>query len=321
MASDRNAFLVLGMHRSGTSAFAGTLGHLGLVLPAELMAPDPANANGYFESWELAKLHNRMLRAGASAWDDWSPIPDSWFDQPSAATHAKRVGAFLEREFSRARNFAIKDPRICRVVPIWQQALKRFDASVRVILPLRHPAAVTRSLAARDGVLLGEAHLLWLRYMLDAERATRDVPRVFVTFEALLEDWRAAIDRVATRLDFAWPRAMSEAAPEIDTFLQPRLRHHRVPPLDRGASGPAGLLALEAWEVLAAFTRREPAPDAIAHLDRLRGRLDRIPSAYALPFGIGAVAGPMVRMISRLRVKPGPAKEILESRRPAETGK
>lgn len=35
----RTALIVLGMHRSGTSALAGVLGHLGAALPQDLMAP------------------------------------------------------------------------------------------------------------------------------------------------------------------------------------------------------------------------------------------------------------------------------------------
>ena len=71
--------------------------HLGLTLPRELMAPDPSNAHGYFESWELAGLHNRVLGAAGSRWDDPSPIADAWFEGPSARACAGEIVGLLDR--------------------------------------------------------------------------------------------------------------------------------------------------------------------------------------------------------------------------------
>ena len=302
-ASDRNALLVLGMHRSGTSAFAGTLSRLGLCLPAKLMAPGPGNANGYFESWELARLHNTMLRTAATRWDDWSPISDEWFRQPQAAVYANRIAEFLEREFAGAKNFLIKDPRICRVVPVWRDALSRFGARPLVVVPLRHPAAVAQSLTARDGFTPGESHLLWLRHMLDAERATRDLPRVFVAFDELLEDWRETVSVIAARLEWAWPRPPAYAASEIDHFLDEGLRHHRPWQFRPKASDRKTLLALEGWEAFRELARRGATPDIISHLNALRDQLSRIPSTYRLPLGIGAIAGQVFHQVSKLRLR------------------
>jgi hypothetical protein len=299
----RNAFLVLGMHRSGTSAFAGTLARLGLSLPAELMAPDPANANGYFESWELAGLHNAMLRAAASGWDDWSPISDEWFGRAAATNYARPITVFLEREFADATNFVIKDPRICRVVPVWRDALTRFGAKLRVVLPLRHPAAVAQSLMTRNGFLPSESYLLWLRHTLDAERATRDLPRAFVAFDELLDDWRSAVTAIAARLAITWPRSLADAAPEIEVFLEPRLRHHLPRHSCPDVADRTSQLAFEAWEEFGALSRGTAAPDTISRLDALREELDRIPSAYRLPLGFGAIAGPAMRLVSRLRLR------------------
>jgi len=299
----RDVILVLGMHRSGTSAFAGTLACLGLALPARLMAADTANASGYFESWELASLHNAMLRTAKSRWDDWSPIADDWFAERTARGFAGRIVEFLDREFAGAANFVIKDPRICRVVPVWRDALARFGANPHVVLPLRHPVAVAQSLMARDGFLPAESYLLWLRHILDAERATRDLPRVFVSFDDLVGDWRGTVDAIAARFGISWPRSMSEAAPNIERFLDPRLRHHLPLEGRAGVADRTTLFTLEAWELLGELARRKAAPDLFPRLDALRERLDRIPSNYRLPLGIGPFAGRIVHLISRLRVK------------------
>lgn len=293
----RTAFLVVGMHRSGTSALAGTLGRLGLSVPADLMAASPANANGYYESGELALLHNRVLRSAGSRWDDWAPIAPSWFESAAAGTHAGDITRFLDRHFARAASFVVKDPRICRVVPLWRQALKAFGAEPRIVIPLRHPDCVARSLAARDGLLASEANLLWLRHLLDAERATRDLPRVFVSYDSLLSDWRPSLAALEARFDYRWPRSPDEAAEDIQRFLDPKLRHHRSTGLGAGREDRAAKLASRGWHLFGGLAQKPEA--SAAELDSLREELDRIPSPRRFPLGLGTAASHVVHMIAR----------------------
>lgn len=57
----RTALVVLGMHRSGTSALIGVLGLLGADLPQDLMPPTTANPRGYFESMKAYRLNDALL--------------------------------------------------------------------------------------------------------------------------------------------------------------------------------------------------------------------------------------------------------------------
>src|SRR4051812_3546430 len=54
----RTAYLVLGMHRSGTSAVTQLLALAGANLPENVMAGDEHNAKGYFEPWKIAILND-----------------------------------------------------------------------------------------------------------------------------------------------------------------------------------------------------------------------------------------------------------------------
>lgn len=69
-APARTAYLVLGMHRSGTSALANLLALAGADLPREVMPADAHNARGYFEPWRIAVFNDRRLAAAGTAWDD-----------------------------------------------------------------------------------------------------------------------------------------------------------------------------------------------------------------------------------------------------------
>ena len=59
-------------------------------------------------------------------------------------------------------------------------------------------------------------------------KGPRKLPRVFVEFDALLEDWRSTAKRVGDELSLVWPRQSALAELEIDRFLSERHRHHWI---------------------------------------------------------------------------------------------
>ena len=64
-AAKPSVLLVLGMHRSGTSALAGTFSQLGLRLGDELMpATADANPKGYFEHVQRSLLEGKRKPCG-----------------------------------------------------------------------------------------------------------------------------------------------------------------------------------------------------------------------------------------------------------------
>jgi hypothetical protein len=99
----------------------------------------------------------------------------------------------------------LKDPRVCRRVPLYRWLLGEMGADVRVVLALRDPAAVAASLHRRNQLSAGYAGLLWASHMLAAERDTRDLPRIAVDYDDLVANPRAAARRVAGLLAGAVP--------------------------------------------------------------------------------------------------------------------
>src|SRR4051812_26655770 len=71
-AASTNAILVLGMHRSGTSALASLLASMGAFAgdQSELLLPHPQdNPAGYWERRELMLAHDAFFLAIGRAWD------------------------------------------------------------------------------------------------------------------------------------------------------------------------------------------------------------------------------------------------------------
>ncbi len=219
----RHALIVLGMHRSGTSVLTRFVGALGAALPAD---PNPAaadNPEGYHEPAGLVMVHDALLRAADSAWFDTRPF--DLFALPPAVLKAiaARMQAALQVSFAEAPCFVVKDPRSCRFVPLLRDVLAGLGARASAVLALREPAEVAASLGHRDGISPRYAGLLWARHMIDAELATRDLPRTMVSYDELLVGWRGVAARVVALAPLAAPPA-DEA--EILGILRPDLRHH-----------------------------------------------------------------------------------------------
>src|ERR1700755_132149 len=102
-ASARTAYLVLGMHRSGTSAVTQVLALAGASLPENVMAGDEHNAKGYFEPWKIAILNDERLRAGGAAGNDIFAFPYRPLSIKDERTWLNRAETLFEQEYAEVR--------------------------------------------------------------------------------------------------------------------------------------------------------------------------------------------------------------------------
>lgn len=225
--TDRVALLVLGMHRSGTSLTAGLLRQLGFAFGPQLMAATPDNPAGYFEDTAIVELHDRCLNQLGSGWADARPLPPQWLESAAAAQLTRDLSALLRRSYAGPPVFVVKDPRLCRLLPVWRRVLVERSVEPRCILVWRHPAQVAASLAARDGLDPDAAAVLWLRYLLEAERNSRGLRRTEIRQPELLHDPSGAMSRVLAELDLPLPTATASPRGALDAFVAPDLHRQR----------------------------------------------------------------------------------------------
>lgn len=229
MTNKRKAIVVLGMHRSGTSAITRVLGLLGLGLPERLMSPvSENNETGFWESSAIAETHDRLLAEVGSSWDDCLRFPRAFYGSEAARNYSAEMIDILNRDFPSDIDLVIKDPRICRLLPFWIDILDQFGADPFFVLISRHPLEVAASLARRDHFPEARSLHLWLRHTLDMEHDTRGQPRSLITYDELLENWRTTVGKISTDLGVAWPKTVDQVRPDVDEFLSPSLRHHRL---------------------------------------------------------------------------------------------
>jgi hypothetical protein len=270
----RRAILVLGMHRSGTSAFGGVINALGAAVPKTLMSPNEWNPRGYFESAALFLAHDELLASAGSDWHDWRQINPQWFRSQAAERHRQKIKATLIEEFGDEPLILIKDPRVCRFIPFFLSLLAELEVTPVAILPVRNPLEVAYSLKQRDAIALPKSILLWLRHMLEAEFHSRHLPRCFLSYEGFLSDWRLHADRASEKTGIEWPSYSDRSDVAINEFLTPDLRHQRVSFEELKNRSDVMPLAHEAYDILADIAAGGENQQLLDRLDFVRAKFD-----------------------------------------------
>src|SRR5580692_5095072 len=156
--------MVLGMHRSGTSALTRLLALRGATLPEDMIRPGVDNEIGFWEPRQIVAIHDEILQSAGSSWDDVAALPHAWFSSDVASRFRQRLGVALDRTFGDAPLFALKDPRLCLLLPLWLSLLDERGIAPLPVISVRNPLEVAASLGRRDSFSESKSLLLWLKY-------------------------------------------------------------------------------------------------------------------------------------------------------------
>lgn len=266
----RTCLLVLGMHRSGTSALAETLIRLGARGPTNPLPSNKWNERGYGESAEVMRANEQILAGFSSSWRDWSRIVDLGAPSDQGGEIVDLIREVVRKEYGDAQLFVVKDPRICRLLPLWVRALKEERVEIKILISLRQPEDVANSLRKRDEMGLMWGRLLWLRHVLDAERESRGLPRSFLNYEDLLENWHKEIDRITRELGISWPIDEKTMQLNMENLIDSALRNHNLESLeDAPCSEQVARWIDRCYSNMQNFRHRVAEKDAMASLDTL----------------------------------------------------
>ena len=249
-ASSAKALLVTGMHRSATSSLMRVCNLLGVRLVGDQMPPDQDNPQGYWEPTEVVNAHELLLADLGRSWHDRRPLPPGWLETNAAERWRARILDVIAADCKGVAVWGLKDPRLCRLLPLWIQIVERLDSKPYVLHLFRHPDQVAASLRNRDSYPVDTPYELWLRYVMDMERDSRPYPRAFISYEALLADWRGVLTAAAEQMGFLWPYKMDEVAGEVDAFLNLGRRRQRGKAIEEVEQTEAAKDARELYKAL-----------------------------------------------------------------------
>ncbi|MFC3322104.1 sulfotransferase family protein [Mesorhizobium cantuariense] len=280
----RTCIVVLGMHRSGTSALTRAISLLGAELPKNMLGANPTNETGHWEPLRLMELHDRMLAEASSRWDDWRPFEPSDLGASRLHFYTAEIERLIDEEYGSAPLFVLKDPRISRFVPLYADIMERMHVDVRYVLIERNPLAVIASLAKRDRFTMCFSALLWLRHGLEAERATRGRPRVFLSYEDMLDDWQDGIEAITSALGINWPRSEMEWQATLSNHFSENHRHHVASAYQLEADPDINDWIKQAYRAMKALEKDPADGAAMLQLDTVRGSFDSLSTVFGDAF-------------------------------------
>src|SRR5690606_12071113 len=216
---------------------------------------------GHWEDSFAVELHDRLLSQFGATWDSPFALPRDWLDSAQGTEAVAGIAGYLKRDRALHPVWASKDPRLCLFAPAWTRAASEADMPLAAVMVLRDPAEVAGSLAARDGIARGRGLLLWLEYAIAAADAAQALPVAVLDYQDLLDDWRAAVGRIAALPGMSQLGSRDAAVDAaVSAFLDPSRRHQRRQPTEA-----LPVLVDRSWQVLRGAAGNGRLDAAVGH--------------------------------------------------------
>ncbi|NWQ42672.1 sulfotransferase family protein [Bacillus sp. EB106-08-02-XG196] len=151
-------FLVLCLHRSGSSATAGVMHLLGIHMGDRLLQATKHNQKGHFENVEFVQLNQEILRSVNSSWNK-PPLQGKITETKISVS---KIRTFIEK--NQKPIWGLKDPRTLLTFELWKPYLEE-AADITYVFVHRPFEASVRSLANRDRNTIGTANLILIPYL------------------------------------------------------------------------------------------------------------------------------------------------------------
>jgi hypothetical protein len=195
---DKRPWVVLGMHRSGTSAVSGALNKLGIYFGPEekFFVADSNNESGYFELEDLTATHHETLQAFQLR--PWSveSMPINWRERPLASPIIHDLVQYFSSTFTGKGAWGFKQPMTTLLMPLYAEVFKRLKLQPSYIICVRNPLETLES--ERNWAFEHKKRLLaplaeraigtWLRYTLGALKECPNACTAIVLYDELLRD-------------------------------------------------------------------------------------------------------------------------------------
>lgn len=146
------------------------------------------------------RIHDQLLAALGARWDRPCAVPATWLNEPATKTAEARLHGLILDFCLKANTFAIKDPRACLFMPLWQRVAQLTGCRLAILQTSRKREAICQSLVTRNGWLPDRALDVWNGYEAAINRWDPALPVVVMPFPDGLwqsEEW----ERVARALN------------------------------------------------------------------------------------------------------------------------
>ncbi len=181
----KKCFVVLGMHRSGTSCLTGCLQEAGLAAD-NVDNYNNYNSKGNRENVVAQRINRDLLNENKSAWDN--PIGILKSNQ----NLADKRDQFVEKMNNEHNHWVMKDPRLLLTLPFWKKSLP----VTQFLGTFRHPLKVALSLLQRDNLSIKKSLSLWIHYNQKLLLEFQSKPFPIICFDLKAEEYKAKLRQI-----------------------------------------------------------------------------------------------------------------------------
>jgi len=186
-----NIFLIAGCHRSGSSLIANIVNHCGIYMGDDLMEPDNANPDGFYEDWDFVKLNNKLLSASEGSWNIKPKL-----DITKTIFDSEMIEYIKE---NKKDIWALKDNRLAYTFPAWEPYLE----NIHWIVAQRHKQAIVNSLFNTHSGLFSEElrtdeyfKQLYNEHYDNLKKFSNKYPTLIISYERLFKNPKKEIKRI-----------------------------------------------------------------------------------------------------------------------------
>jgi hypothetical protein len=197
---------VLGIGLSGTSLCSHVLSALGIGMAntsslGAMTDLTQNNSNGDWGCSDIANWHNRILGHFDRSYLNPLPLPVGWWVDPEVLKIEREIVAYLKERIGGASYFGFSDARTIRLIPVWKRIATQLQVTLKLILCLREPRQVARSLQECDGIDCDLAEYLWFVSTIEFAKHCGDIPYCIVNYDEWPETPEQNLNKIMRLLE------------------------------------------------------------------------------------------------------------------------
>ncbi|SIN79684.1 glycosyltransferase [Salinivibrio sp. ES.052] len=268
--------VVLGMHRSGTSALTKALEVLGVSLSENLMPEGEFNPKGHWEDLDIVAINDKLLAHYGCVW--FSPYqPELDLDDPFVDALIDEAVALLRGRISALGCYGFKDPRTSRLLAFWQAVFARANVTPKYVYAVRNPLDIVKSLQKRDQLTEQHGYLLWGHHTFDNLTLLADKPVYWVPFDALLQSPSKVMAELAQFIALT-PAPESECEAFCRDYIDPTLCHSASTLTDLYQSDHAWPWVIVLYKCVQQLSQTQANPNTLAQDSEFQTLASRYPA-------------------------------------------
>lgn len=230
----RPIVVVLGMHRSGTSLLSHALHLIGVDMADETDRVSHKNPDGFWERPTLNQIQDEILDFIGSPIGSAShaaPFQDDWLKCAGILALKQRLKDYLKYELLRSSAvWGFKDPRTCRLLPLWKEIFSELNLSPYYVIAVRSPGEAAASIAnknTRRAISPLQGELMWLVYNYDILRYVQNEPHTIIEYANWFSYGSSIAENLSNKLDLPKFYSRAELHDCFCSLIDADYRHYR----------------------------------------------------------------------------------------------